>query len=89
MTSRGIQQQQRRSERAHTWTPDDTFRRVFAEVVAWHDAHHRLHPPDERDIAVQVAEIIHPEVRTGLTDNQRRMLIVGAVQVYCSLEPQS
>jgi hypothetical protein len=73
-------QEARRSERAHVWSPEDTYLHVFAAVVAWHDAHGEPHAADdERKWTAEITEAVHPEVRTGLTANQRQMMIRGAV----------
>jgi hypothetical protein len=72
-------QRQRKSERDHLWSEDDTFSHVFAEVVAFYDRCGMLHPADERESAEEITKSLHEMVRTGLTDNQRLMAIQGAV----------
>lgn len=80
--SRRNQQEARKSERTHAWSEDDTYKHVFAEVVAFYDARGELHPSDEGETASEITEGIHQLVRTGLTANQRKMAILGAVYAF-------
>lgn len=65
------------AERDQVWSRHRTYKATLAAIARFHDG--RPMPTDAHEAATEIAGAVYPRVHKGLTGNQRRMFVEGAV----------